>query len=79
MYLYRRRYKLYNKNNKIFKIASLLIGNATVWFEPTLKDFINNGENDRNPNTVKLFSFYRNFKKKFLDIYGNPDEKRLAI
>ena len=69
---------MHNKNNKIFKIASLFIGNIAVWFEPTLRNFINNKENDRNPNTKKLFSFYYNFEKKLLAIYENPDEKRLA-
>ena len=77
MYLYKRRYKLHNKNNKIFKIVSLFTGNVAVWFELTLKDFINNRESDRDFNTVKLFLFYRNFEKKFLNMYGNPDEKRL--
>ena len=70
---------MYNKDDKIFEIASLLINNVTVWFKPTLKDFINNGENDKNPNTEKLFSFYYNFKKKLLAMYGNPDEKRLTV
>ena len=27
----------------------------------------------------ELFLFYRNFEKKLLNMYGNPDEKRLAI
>ena len=79
MYLYRRQYKLHNKNDKIFKIVSLFIGNAIIWFKLTLKDFINNKENDKNPNTEKLFSFYYNFEKKLLIIYGNPDEKRLTV
>ena len=77
MYLYRRRYKLHNKNDKILKIVSLLISNVTAYFKPTLKDFINNKENDKDFNTKELFSFYNNFEKKLLTIYGNPDEKRL--
>ena len=75
MYLYRRRYKLYNKDNKIFEIINLLINNVAVWFKPTLRNFINNRENDKNLNTEKLFLFYRNFEKKFLNMYGNPNEK----
>ena len=79
MYLYRRRYKLYGKDNKIFKIVSLFINNVTVWFKLILKDFINNRKSDKNFNMEKLFSFYSNFEKKFLVMYGNFDEKRLVI
>ena len=61
------------------KIVSLLINNVIIQFKPTLKDFINNKKSDRNLNTEKLFSFYYNFEKKLLTIYGNPDEKRLAV
>ena len=75
MYLYRRRYKLYNKDDKIFKIVSLFISNVAAWFKPILKDFINNKENNKDLNTEKLFSFYYNFEKKLLIMYGNPDEK----
>ena len=70
---------MYNKNNKILKIANLLTGNVAAWFKPILKNFINNGENDRNPDTEELFLFYYNFEKKLLIIYGNPDKKRLAV
>ena len=66
---------MYNKNNKIFEIVSLLTGNVAAWFKPTLKDFINNKKNDKDPNTEELFSFYYNFEKKLLTIYGNPDKK----
>ena len=79
MYFYRRRYKLYNKNDKIFKIVNLLIGNVAAWFKPILKDFINNKENDKDLNTEELFSAYVNFEKKLLAIYGNPDKKRLVV
>ena len=70
---------MYNKDNKILKIANLLTGNVAAWFKPILKDFINNGKNDKDLNTEKLFSFYYNFEKKLLAIYGNPDEKRLTV
>ena len=77
MYFYRKRHKLHNKDDKILKIVSLFISNVTAWFKPILKDFINNKESDKDPDTEKLFSFYYNFEKKLLAIYGNPDEKRL--
>ena len=79
MYFYRRRYKLHNKNNKIFKVVSLFTGNVAVWFKLTLKDFINNGKSDKDLNTEKHLLFYYNFEKKLLAIYGNPDEKRLTV
>ena len=69
---------MYDKDNKIFEIVSLFIGNVITWFKLILKDFISNGKSDRDLNTEKLFSFYVNFEKKLLAIYGNPDEKRLV-
>ena len=69
---------MHNKDDKIFKIASLLISNVIAWFKLTLKDFINNRKSDKDFNTEKLFSFYSNFEKKLLIMYGNPDEKRSA-
>ena len=70
---------MHNKNDKILKIVSLFISNVTAWFKFTLKDFINNKENDKDLNTEELFSFYHNFEKKLLIMYGNPDEERLTV
>ena len=69
---------MHNKNDKIFEIVNLLTGNVAAWFKPILKDFINNGKSNRDPDTEKLFSFYYNFEKKLLTIYGNPNKKRSA-
>ena len=75
VYLFQQRV-LTSDEDQVLEISSLLTGDAKEWFEPVLRDFTNNAEDDREDETNHLFKRYANFEEKLRSMYGNPDEAR---
>jgi hypothetical protein len=68
--------KFLGEDRKVAFAASRLEGKALRWFEPTLKDFLNNTDNDdREEFTQKVFKDYSNFEKELEKVFGDIDEK----
>jgi hypothetical protein len=65
---------------RVMCVAGLLKGKAAEWFEPTLKDFVDNKTDPtlRKPETRAVFSSLNKFWEKLQETFGNPDEQRAA-
>ena len=48
------------------------------WFEPTLRDFTENGESDRDDKTNLIFGLFSRFANDLKKTFGDPDEKKVA-
>ena len=69
---------MFETNDKILKIASLLTGNPVAWFKPTFKDFVNYVKDNKKNETNRIFESYKNFEKKLYFIYENLNKKRVT-
>ena len=66
--------------DRVTVAAGLLTGKAAEWFEPMLRDYTDNRKlSECREDTQKIYSNLSEFKKKFLEAFGNPDEKRIAV
>lgn len=64
---------------QIMCIGNLLTGKAFEWWDPTLRDYLDN-ENDaeRDEETNNTFRSYAAFENKLRNAFGNPDEEGTA-
>ncbi|RYP29515.1 hypothetical protein DL767_006705 [Monosporascus sp. MG133] len=76
--VYLRFEKVVDEADKILTVAAFFKGDALDWFEPTLRDYLENGKSDQQQATRILFQYYINFEEKLRANFGNPDEKRTA-
>lgn len=65
------------ESDKVRTIAQYLKDEAYDWFEPRLRDFLENGK-DCSHETQEVFSSYPEFVKQLKDTYGVVDEEREA-
>jgi hypothetical protein len=75
------RYNMYDfpdEERKVLHAAHLLKGSALDWFEPTLRDYSENAEADREDGTNRVFGSFSHFAEDLQKTFGNPDEKRSA-
>lgn len=64
---------------KILCIGNLLSGKAFEWWEPTLRDFLDNeSDANRDEETNEIFRSYESFEEKLKNAFGDPDEERTA-
>ena len=56
-------------------MAGFLKGAALTWFEPILRNYIDNKKNDRNDSTNKIFKKFANFEEAIKGAFGEPNEK----
>jgi Ty3 transposon capsid-like protein len=63
---------------KVLAIAAFLKGQAFEWFEPRMRDYLENDHEDRDAATDELFTSYDNFAKELKSVFGEVDEKRSA-
>ena len=64
--------------DKILCVAGFLREDALDWFEPTMRDYLNNEPKDHEPDTKKVFADYDEFERRLKATFGNPDEVRTA-
>ncbi|KAM3557271.1 hypothetical protein ARSEF4850_005146, partial [Beauveria asiatica] len=62
--------------SKILCIGNLLTGKAMEWWEPTLRDYLDN--DDPAAETTRIFDDYDNFEELLKTAFGDPDEIRTA-
>ena len=63
---------------KVRTAARYLTGAAHDWFEPTLRDFLENEYADQSSFTRTLFATYDNYENAIKGAFGEPDEDRVA-
>lgn len=64
------------ESDKVLCAASFLAGDALAWFEPTMRDYLENTPDDRDTETNKVFGHYKEFEKALKSAFGDPDEGR---
>ncbi|XWW96442.1 hypothetical protein V2A60_004416 [Cordyceps javanica] len=64
------------ESTKILYIRNLLTGKAMEWWEPTLRDYLDN--KDPDDKTVRIFKKYKNFEEVLQTAFGDLDELRTA-
>ncbi len=65
-----------NPAAKILCIGNLLTGKAMEWWEPTLRDYLDNESPE--DETERIFTNYDNFEEVLQTTFGDPDEIRTA-
>jgi len=75
------RASLPEEKDKVLCIANLLKGKAFEWFEPYIRDYLENPEADWSTQTKQYFSqtnSYEIFADELKKIFGDVDEERVA-
>ncbi|KAG7405064.1 Retrotransposon-like protein 1 [Fusarium oxysporum f. sp. rapae] len=70
--------KLNTLTKKLLYTASLIQGDAKDWFEPILRDFLENEEEAQDQDTQNIFGNWDNFKQVLKDNFGVVNEERQA-
>lgn len=66
-------------HQKVMFAANQLTGSAISWFEPILRDYLENDEpKKREKETRRIFEDYDNFEEAIKAAFGDPDEERTA-
>lgn len=80
MRTYHRFYQsdLGSEPDKVVCTAGFLAGDALTWFEPSLRDFMENHDQPSNmrPETIESFGDYDRFEQTLLATFGEADEER---
>src|SRR3569833_87388 len=63
---------------KVRVAGQQLEGRALDWFEPILRDYLEEAEDVQDELTLKVFASFDEFAKRLTDTFGNPDEERDA-
>lgn len=75
---YLKREGVLNEESKVEIAGTLLTGAALVWFEPTLRDYLDNDPEDRDDKTKEVFGDFEEFEKYIKGTFGSVDEKQTA-
>lgn len=70
--------RLASAESRLLFTSNLMSGDAKNWFEPILKDFLDNDEADQDQDTVNLFADWENFEVALKDTFGMVNEERQA-
>lgn len=65
-------------HEKVLFAANRLEGNALAWFEPTLRDYLENPVAEQDTTTEDIFASYATFEESLKGAFGDPDEERIA-
>lgn len=77
--VYLRQLDLGDEADKVLEIITCLEGKALEWFEPSVKDYLENpAEDDQETATQELFADYSNFEQRLKQNFDNPDKERQA-
>ena len=72
-------YTMFKKeSDKVLFASAHLRSDALNWFEPTLRNYMENKKNDRNDKTNDIFSSLEEFKKQIRIVFGTVDQERTA-
>ncbi|EXM13454.1 hypothetical protein FOTG_17180 [Fusarium oxysporum f. sp. vasinfectum 25433] len=67
--------KLNTPTKKLLYTASLIQGDAKDWFEPILRDFLENDEEAQDQDTQNIFGNWDNFEQVLKDNFGVVNEE----
>ena len=67
-----------NEVDKVLFAANRLEGEALNWFEPTLRNFLDNDSEAQDEETKAIFAEYSKFEEGLKGAFGDPDEARTA-
>lgn len=70
--------RLASSEARLLFTNNLMIGNAKDWFEPIMRDFLNNDEASQDQDTVNIFADWENFEEALKDTFGMVNEERQA-
>ncbi|KAF4339823.1 gag poly [Fusarium beomiforme] len=72
--------KLSSAKSRVLFTAPLIQGNAQDWFEPILRDFLENEDNEalQDQETINIFADWNNFEIALKDNFGVVNEERQA-
>lgn len=75
--LYHRLYaaSLPGHSDRVLSAGTLLKGDALIWFEPYMRDYLENGKSCKEETKV-IFSDINEFEKALRAAFGDLDEKR---
>ena len=73
-------HKLPAESDKVLNASNCLADNAMDWFEPTLRDYLDNiGQPDKmDSKTQAIFQSYAKFEESLKATFGDPDEEQSA-
>lgn len=66
------------KETRVKHAAGYLEGKALNWFEPILRDYTRNNNEERQQAIKEIFASYKRFEKELTSAFGIIDEKRAA-
>ena len=66
-------------SDKVLCAAGFLKGDALAWFEPTMRDFLEENPNNRDDYTDKVFGQYEEFEHSLRATFGEPDEEKSIL
>jgi hypothetical protein len=64
--------------DRVLYAGGKLTGKAADWFEPILRDHLENANAQRREETKNMFAHFDNFAEALKLTFGNPDEVRTA-
>ena len=71
--------RLKNDHDKVLHAGTCLEGTALAWFEPILRDYLNNESRDQDQETVNIFAAFDHFEEAIKEAFGTVNEQRQAI
>lgn len=71
--------KLTDVQAKVLHAGGCMTGTALAWFEPIMRDYLNNTGDDQDDETKEIFTDYEKFEKAIKKTFGSTDEVRTAI
>ena len=78
LYLKFHQNSLPTEQDKVLCVANLLEGSALEWFEPRMRDYLENPEKLWDDETARNFNSYIYFEDQLKKVFGEVDEKRQA-
>jgi hypothetical protein len=64
--------------SKVLHAASYLRGQALAWFEPRMRDYLENTDEAKDESTRAMFNDYDEFEERLKKVFGDTDEERKA-
>ena len=68
----------FQTENEVMFVVTYLRGKAFKWIQPHLKDYLENTDTDREPETRATFANMESFKEKIRRMFGDIDAERTA-
>jgi hypothetical protein len=71
--------RILKETDKVLAASSFLTGDAMKWFSPYMENWLGDGTDQAELETVSLFTSFNYFKNKLKQLYGTINEELVAI